>query len=255
MLSSHSFKLCMSIEQQINPAVLLIATRKYTQFLPNIVRKLDRWFMPNREIAVVIFSDQDRVPRTTMRTSVVWTRIEDYKWPYATLYRYKIFSSISRYLLKFSHLYYMDVDMDIVSEIGDEFLTDGLLAVRHPGFSALGGWGSEGNHPQSLSEFPKEHRKNYYAGGVQGGAANVYIDAAKELSRRIDEDEKSKIISVYHDETHWNKYCNFDKPELVTEFDSGYCMVQSDHLRRNWKIDNLPVKIIALDKNHAEIRS
>ena len=243
----------MSFEQQIKPCVLLIATRKYVQFIPDVVRQLDRFFMPNREIAVMIFSDQYCVPNTTARVDIVFQHIEELKWPYATLYRYKIFSRISEYLLKFSHLYYSDVDMGYVDTIGDEFLVDGLLAVKHPAFSS-GGWGSPNNSQQSSSWFPEEKRKQYYCGGVQGGKSEVYLQACKKLADRISQDEMNKVMAEWHDETHWNKYTNCDHPELVTALGPEYCMVEQMEFRKNWKIDHLKPKIIALAKNHEEIR-
>lgn len=233
--------------------MLLIATRKYTRFIPEVVRQLDRWFMPNREISVMIFSDQYMQPKTTLRTTIIWTKIEDYKFPYATLYRYKMFSQVSSFLEKFSHLFYSDVDMGYVDEIGDEFLVNGLLAIKHPGFFH-GGWGSSNNPQTSSSWFPEHMRKQYYCGGVQGGKTEFYLKACKDLAARIKQDESNGVMAEYHDETHWNKYTNCDHPDIVTVLGSEYCMVEEEHLRKAWKIDHLKPKIIALKKNHEEVR-
>lgn len=234
--------------------VLLIATRKYKQFVPEIVRQIDRFFLPDEEVGVMIFSDEHINLRTTERVNVIWTRIEELKWPFATLYRYRVFSRVSEYLKKFSHLFYLDADTSIIDVVGEEILVDGLMAVRHPGFWASDGWGSEGNPETSTSWFPAEQRKHYWCGGTQGGKSEHYLEACKVLADRIDEDEKNGVRAVHNDETHWNKWCNVDRPELVYEFDSGYCMVEEIHLRNSWGLSNLKPRILALSKNHKEMR-
>lgn len=250
----------MSEQQQIKPAILLIATRKYKQFIPELVRQIDRFFLPDQQIAVVIFSDEQVIPRTTARVDIVWTKIEELTWPYATLYRYKIFSRISEYLKKFTHLLYMDVDMSIEKNItADEIFGDGLTVTRHPGFYGLGGWGSQNVNPESRAYIPREvwenNGLNYVAGGTQGGESNAFLVMCKELAENIAEDEAKKIIAEHNDESHlqwylW-KHPEIERKELTPQF----CMVQQEYLRKNWKIDHLPVSIIALDKDHKSIRS
>ena len=243
----------MSVEQQIKPCVLLIATRKYVRFVPELVRQLDRWFLPKHEIAITIFSDQQMLPRTTMRVQMVWAKIESYKFPYATLYRYKIFSQYSEYLRKYSHLYYMDVDMGILDEIGDEFLVDGLLAIKHPGTYAAKRWGSPNTDKRSTAYLAPEFQKTYFCGGVQGGEANKYLEACKTLAANIETDEKNKVMAEWHDETHWNKYVN-EHPKYVTELSPAYCMPESEEDQKNWGLSEFKPKIIALNKNHEEVR-
>lgn len=258
MLSQASFKQRMSVEQQIiKPCVCLIATRKYKQFVDVIVKQLDRFFLPKHEIAIMLFTDEYMLPQTSERVQMVWTKIASLGWPYATLRRYEIFSQFSEYLKKFSHLFYLDVDMAIEGEVGDEIIGDGLTVTRHPGFYGLGGWGSQNVNPQSKAYIPPEEwvRLNYFAGGFQGGEAIIFLKMCKELAENISDDEKRNIIAEHNDESHLNFYL-WSHPEIPKiELTPEYCMVQSEVLRKNWKIDHLPVKIIALDKNHNEIRS
>lgn len=185
---------------------------------------------------------------------MVWTKIDDYRFPYATLYRYKIFLRYSEYLKKFSHLYYMDVDMGIVDEIGDEFLVDGLLAVQHPGTYTTNRWGSPNTNPKSTAYIPQEFQKRYFCGGVQGGSVHKYLEACKTLAENISTDEKNNVMAEWHDETHWNKYVN-EHPKIVTELSPSYCMPESEEHRVNWGLKQFKPKIIALNKNHEEIRS
>lgn len=240
---------------KVNPNVMLIATRKYKQFVPDMVRYLDRHFLPKHEIAITVFADELMQFQTTKRVQMVWTRIGKLGWPYATLYRYEIFSKFTEYLKKFSHLYYLDVDMALEDDVNDEFLVDGLIAVRHPGCYASDRWGSPNNPQRSTSWFPEDKRKHYYCGGVQGGKSEHYIEAINILAKRIKEDESKNVMAEWHDETHWNWYTNFHKPELVTELSPAYCMPQKKQHQIDWGLSEFQPKIIALDKNHKEIRA
>lgn len=247
----------MPKKDDIKFCVLLIATRKYKQFLQAIITQLDNFLLPDREISIMVFSDEQIIfPPTSARTKLIWTKIGSYGWPYATLYRYKIFSSISEYLKgKFTHLLYLDVDMKIVDIIGDEIIVDGLLAVQHPGMYDGNKWGSPNNSEKSTSWFPAELRKKYYCGGVQGGSSKEYLTVCKEMAKRIDEDEKNKVMAEWHDETHWNKVTNYDKPNMVTSLPPSYCMPEPIKHRMDWGLSSFEPKIIALDKDHKAIRS
>jgi hypothetical protein len=258
VLPQASFKQRMSIDQQIKVSVLLIATRKYKQFVPAIVKQLDRFFLPGKEIAITIFSDELIQPPTSMRVQMVWTKIASLGWPYATLRRYEIFSQFSEYLKKYSHLFYIDVDMAIESEVGDAILGDSLTVTRHPGFYALGGWGSPNVNSKSKAYIPAEEWTKglkYFAGGFQGGETISFLKMCKELAENISDDESRNIIAEHNDESHLNQYL-WSHPEISRiELTPQYCMVQSEVLRKNWKIDHLPVSIVALDKDHKAMRS
>lgn len=203
---------------------------------------------------IVLFTDQHLY--IDSRISINHYIIPEYKFPEATLYRYKIFGKQSIALReKFSHLLYMDVDMGIEKKIGEEFIVDGLVAVRHPGTYATDRWGSPNNPKESTSWFPEEKRKHYYCGGVQGGATVKYLVACDILSENIAEDEKNKVMAEWHDETHWNKYVHYERPGTVTELSPSYCMPEPILFRKNWGLSEFEPKIIALEKNHKEIRS
>lgn len=236
--------------------VLLIATRRYKQFVRPLLEQIDRFFLPKEKLTVFLFTDEEFVYREAdYDFTIKQFRIDPMQFPFATLFRYRIFSDRSRAFLDCSHLFYLDVDSAIVDVVGDEIKGDGLTVTRHPGFFGLGGWGSQNINPSSNAFIPKEHWGNYMAGGFQGGKREEFIQMCDVLAARIDDDEKRGIRAEHNDESHLQWYL-WKYPEIPRiELHSGYTMVQSCYLRQNWKIDHLPVKIVALDKNHAEVRS
>jgi hypothetical protein len=142
----------------------------------------------------------------------------------------------------------MDVDMKIVKEVGEEIFGD-LVAVGHPGYSVVGGGAWCGDMNSMAYTLPTK-RTMYVAGGFQGGNKK-YIEAMKIMAKNIQTDAHRAVMAPWHDESHWNKYCSEHPYKLLN---SGYCMVENQKQRILWKIDKLTPYILALDKNHKEIR-
>jgi hypothetical protein len=144
----------------------------------------------------------------------------------------------------------MDVDMSIVRAIGDSMLGD-IIAVLHPGF--YNGGGAWGTNKESLSYTFPENRINYYAGGVQGGRTDKYWYLMKRLALEIDDDERRGVLAEWHDETFWNRCLS--ELKLFKALTPAYCMPEPISLREQWGLSYFIPKILALDKNHEEIRS
>ena len=98
--------------------------------------------------------------------------------------------------------------------------------------------------PRSTASISSEEGECYYAGGFTGGTAEAYLGMSEALRQRIDEDLAKDLIAVWHDESHLNRYFLDNEP---TRLDPGYCYPE------RWR---MPFKrrLLALDKNHAEMR-
>lgn len=232
-------------------SICLISTRRYHVFVQPLIDSICKYFLLRHQIEINLFTDEireiDYVPNCD-RITVIQELIPSYKFPEATLYRYAIMTS-KKY--NCDYMYYLDVDMLLVSEVGDEVFGS-IVAVEHPGFSVVGG-GSWGNNKASTSYTFPEYRIKYFAGGYSGGEYEKYYDLMKQLKRNIDEDEKNGVRAEHNDETHFNKALSERKDFKI--LNAGYCMVEQQYLREAWLINNLPVFIIALAKNHSDIRS
>lgn len=231
--------------------ILLIATKKYKQFVQPLVDQLNKYIRV--PFQVILFSDEGMFLES--KAPVNNYLIPAYGFPQATLYRYKIFSSHEVSLReRFKHLLYLDVDMRLECYMGKEFLVPGLLCVQHPGTYESNRWGSPNTSKLSSAWFAESERKRYYCGGVQGGKVNQYLNACKHLAKNIDDDEMNGVMAEWHDETHWNKFTNYIRPDLVTELSPSYCMPEPMKSRKDWGLLQFEPKIIALEKNHKEIR-
>lgn len=233
--------------------ILLISTGKYKKFVPPLVDQLTQHFMPGKMKRIYLFTDDIiNIPEDISIRQYV---IPSYKFPEATLFRYKNFISIKNELLRCTHLFYLDVDMKIVNDIPESLLTKGLVAVRHPGFFMNDGWGDSSNPFESLSYLPEKERRHYYAGGFQGGDCELFLMMSSILSDNINFDYERGIIAEHNDETHYNWFLSKCRSIELLELGPEFCMVEQNNLRIAWGIQDLPVSIIALNKNHQEIRS
>lgn len=225
----------------MNIGLLIIATNKYTQFLQPLITSADKFFLPGHNVTYFIFTNQD-IEVVTSR-DVVKTPVEHKEWPWMTLGRYKIFSSVSEILKEKDYLFYCDVDMLFVDNVGDEILSD-RVATQHPGF--YGRRGTPDDNPMSLAFVSPHQPMQYFAGGFNGGSSLEYLKMAKHISNNIDIDYSNGIIALWHDESHLNRYFIDNPPTKI--LDPSYCCTE------NWYDCPFGRKLLALIKNHNIIR-
>jgi histo-blood group ABO system transferase len=221
--------------------LLIIATNKYTTFIEPLIKSADDNFLNNQEVIYFIFTNKSL--ELNSKRDIKYINVEHKDWPWMTLGRYKIFSDSHDELSKMDYLYYCDADMRFVGVVGDEILSD-LVATQHPGY--YGTKGTPETNPSSLAcVYPNENMQ-YFAGGFNGGSSYEYLKMSKGISNNIDIDYSNGIIAVWHDESHMNRYFIDNKPTKI--LNPSYCYGESM---------NIPFerKLIALDKNHSEIRS
>lgn len=221
--------------------LLIIATNKYIQFVKPLIESADSYFLPNQDVTYFVFTNQNIDIKS--KRNIVKIDVEHKDWPWMTLGRYKIFSDNYKKLSGLDYLYYCDADMLFVNMVGDEILSS-RVATQHPGY--FGKRGTPEINPLSLAcVFPYEDMQ-YFAGGFNGGTSEEYLKMANKISTDIETDYSRGIIAVWHDESHMNRYFIDNKPTLILS--PSYCYGES----MNIPFDK---KILALDKNHTEIRN
>jgi hypothetical protein len=221
---------------------LLIATNKYISFLPQFIDSARKHAFKNHEVDFTLFTNHTTIKE--INANIV--NIPHEPWPMPTLKRYDYFYSQRDKLLEYDYLFYSDVDMKFVADIGDEALSN-LVATIHPGFyNKTPLHFTYERNPESNAYIPYGMGKRYYAGGFNGGSSDDFINMAMNIVAWRQADELKNIIPVWHDESYLNKFLSIIEPTL--ELTPSYCYPES------W---NLPFekKLLALDKNHAEMRS
>lgn len=220
--------------------LLVIATGKYDVFIQPLFESMKKYFLNNHDVTMFVFTDRD-IPEVH---GLVRIQQEHLGWPRATLDRYSVFLKNRALLESQDYLFYCDADMVFVDTVGDEVLGD-LVATLHPGFYR-GIRGTYETRRESTAYVGSNEGKHYYAGGFNGGEARFFLNMAEKIEANIARDDSNNIIAIWHDESHFNRYLIDNEPTI--KLSPSYCYPES------WNLP-LPKKLLALDKNHAQMRS
>jgi histo-blood group ABO system transferase len=227
-----------------NIGLLIIATNKYISFVDPLVDSADKLFLPNCNVTYCVFTNNIKTLNTPRQYNML--NIDHEPWPAPTLKRYDYFNKYTEYLKTFDYLYYCDADMKFVDIVEGEILGD-LVATLHPGF-----W-SQNNiqfsyerRPECKAYISYGSGNAYYAGGFNGGKSSEFLKMANTIVSWRKEDEINGLIPVWHDESYLNKYMYLNPPTKALT--PSYCYPES------WNIP-FDKKLLALDKNHAEMRN
>jgi len=222
--------------------LLIIATGKYGRFVRPLLSSAKKHFLKDHKVTYYVFTDDVSI-LSAPDENIIPVFKEHKPWPHATLSRYETFHNNSELLSKEEYLFYCDADMRFASTVGDEILGD-MVATIHPGF--LGKRGTPETRKESLACVAPLEEMTYFAGGFNGGTSENFLQMSKTIAKNINIDMDNDIIAIWHDESHMNRYFIDNNPTNILS--PSYCYPESCDLPYEGKL-------LALDKNHAEIRS
>lgn len=233
--------------------ILLICTGRYISFFQPLVDSINKYFLKNHDIKIYLFTDSSE-----KYDNIYVTKIPRQGFPGDTYYRYHYFLCLKEKLMAETDiLYYLDVDSRIVYNITDTILPTEetpLIGTLHPGFYKIKNriYGTpETNKASKAYIDPNLKRVGYICGGFQGGKTKQFLDAIEIIKNNIDADDKKFIKANWNDESHWNHYYVYHQSQFKLLAPS-YMFPESWRNRIN--LSGLQPKILALDKNHNEIR-
>lgn len=232
------FSLLFTFLEAANVGLLVVATGKYIRFVEPLIESAGRHFLKNHHVTYFIFTDQEPIPLP----NTIYVFQNRLGWPFDTMHRYHIYYQNKGLFNQQDYLFATDADMLFVGDVGDEILGE-RVATLHPGF--IGQRGSYETDPDSRACVRSGEGKYYFAGGFYGGARDAFLHILKTNIIGIENDLNRGIIAVWHDESHWNRYC-IDYPPTVI-LSPSYCYPES------WSLP-YPKKLLALDKDHAKLR-
>ena len=221
--------------------ILTIATGKYIQFVERLLDDIEKYFLTGHEIQCLLFTDHEVETSDNVKVS----QIGHNPWPEPALKKYNYINSQSEYLKDFDYLYLLDADVGIVNKVGDEVIQD-LVGVLHP-YKILE---NKEIYPyekrkQSTAHVADEDHNKYYAAAFVGGKSNNFLEMARTISERVEEDERNGIVAKWHDESHLNKYFNENPP-----FDLSPSYMFPEELINHPQYPYEP-KIVALKKENS----
>tara|TARA_X000001036_G_scaffold438651_1_gene487072 strand:- start:2107 stop:2808 length:702 start_codon:yes stop_codon:yes gene_type:complete len=229
--------------------ILTIATNKYLQFVEKLYEDISEKFCPGAEISCLLFTDHE-IEESGDNVRVHY--IDHEPWPMPTLKRYNYFVKEKDFILEHDYCFYFDADMRIDEVVEMDEVCRDLVATRH-GYQSLMDPSSQSfdRNPKSLACVPLDEKTvTYYAGGFNGGKTEVFMEMAETIAERVNKDLEKNVVALWHDESHMNRYLIDNPPTL--DLDPTYCYAE-EFIGTNYPYK--PGKIIALKKNHNELRS
>lgn len=206
----------IQFETKKKVALLFISLNSnYWPYFKQVMEDCKHNFLPQHKVDYFVWSD---MPESEITGATV-IPTEAIEWPAPTLMRYHLFLNQEEKLKEYDYIFYLDADMRVVQKISDEILGEGLTAAEHPMYALRKEYipPYEPNEKSAayikrpgrvIDENGKPRFKPYYiAGGFQGGRAEEFIKAMKEMKKGIDHDfDKLNYTAIWNDESHWNKY-------------------------------------------------
>jgi histo-blood group ABO system transferase len=250
--------------KQINIGLCIVATGKYISFVKKLLDSAELYFCPQHKRTYFIFTDAmlsegkerhelQELLQVPYSDSIVIIEQKRLGWPYDTLMRFVVYNQHKDVFATTDYMFATDADMLFVGTEGDEIVSE-RVATQHPGFEKNKPlWGEEtpyDRNPLSTAYIPHGLGEYYFAGGFYGGSTKEFIKMSEIIAHNIFIDlEKYNYIAVWHDESHLNRYFIDNKPTIM--LDRSYCYPENGQQKG---YPTCAPKLLALDKNHDEIR-
>jgi len=230
-------------------AIIFIGTSNYKKFFDGYYEGIMKNFLVDHQKHFFVFTD-DVSDSTFDRENVTKTEIQHCKWPFITLLRFKFIRMIEKTLQEFDYIFFVDADLWCVNPVIDKEILTGkpLIGVQHPGFvGTIGTFETDTRSNANIFDDYYDVSK-YRQGCLWGGKSDAFVSMIKELDEKIDDDLKSNIVTVWHDESHMNKYFLKHKEEVET-LHPGFAQPQNNYelIRQNY-----PTKFVHLHKEMNE---
>lgn len=225
----------------MSTALVVIATGDvYRQHAKNLIASAKQFFIPHD---VVLFTDNPAefdVPIKFHRANL--------GYPRATLMRYHAMVEAREILSKYDNIFYSDADMLFVAPVAEnEILSDGITATEHPGYVGL--HGTPEANPRSAAYLPTI--RTYFCGGFNGGTSAAFLQMANAISQAVDQDDANRILAVWHDESHLNRYLYDHPPAKILSPSFCYPENAGEHYKGIWRRaerHGIVPKLVALEK-------
>ena len=203
-----------SINKSKNIAIIIVATKNYKKFVFNTLNKKDKLF-ENHNVYFYVFTDEPDVFNNIK--NVYPCKINHMVWPAMTIFRYNFILSKEEELKKMDYIYYMDADMSILGDIGDEIFGE-IVVCRHAWQFELEPIEYCYDRNILSNAYVKEgEEQEYFYGTFQGGSSKKFLEMCKILSDSIKTDLERSYITIWQDESHLNRYLIDNPPDKILD--------------------------------------
>ncbi len=199
-------------------AVLVIAFgRYYDEFLPDLGAVARCSFLQRRRRADLLLYGS----AACAIEAVTHIQCQPLEWPFVTLLRFHLFSTIAERLKAFDIIAYVDADMEVKQDIPVDTLDHEYFAAQHPYFRrpTTATFESDG---RSRASVPVSRRRPYVQACFFGGRTLPFLFLVTTLAEEVLLDMAKGQIAIWHDESYLNSFFSLRHPAKVFPFTFAY---------------------------------
>jgi hypothetical protein len=190
-------------------AVMYIAIGAYSVMWDGFYSSAKENLFAGNSVHYFLFSDKEDL--SFDKRDVTFIKSKDYGWPGNTLYRFRMFSSISSELAYFDYCYFFNANAYINKPVGLALLPakgSDIVSVEHFNFKGRNpAWFGYERRKKSTAYVPwGQENEHFCQACLIGATSSEFIKMSRMLEQNIDEDDKNGICAKWHDEDHFNKY-------------------------------------------------
>lgn len=248
-------------------ALFITATGKYNEFLPNLIRSADQFFMPGEEVVYIVFTDDINNKTVHTTRGIEFMKIEHKPFPEGSMYRSWYYAKYLQNwwpLEGYTHCFAIDADAYFFSEITTEICWHELVAVAHSAYvDRTIDAPFERNEDSNCCV---KRSKHYVGGGFYGGKTHLFKMMCNLMFLYIENDKLKGITPIWHDESALNKfvavnsemvhvlpptyhYCEYE-PGQLNPYMQQLWDEKAKFIENEWNIKPpFRPKIIFIDKN------
>lgn len=195
--------------------ILYICTGKYDIFWKDFYLSAERYLFAKDSNVIrkyYVFTDNKSLFGEEENKHIHRIYQANLGWPDNTLKRFHIFLSIKEQLIQETdYVFFCNANLIFKQPVGDEILppidSNKLVGTLHPGFFNKSNTEfTYERSPLSTAYIAEKEGNHYYAGGFSGGKTEEYMQLCETIKNRVDQDTHNKLIAVWHDESHINRY-------------------------------------------------
>ena len=192
--------------------ILYICTGPYALFWEDFYKSFEENFITEYEKKYFVFTDAEHI-YNEHDANVYKVMIENQPWPLITLFRFSFFLKIENMLSSCDYLMFSNANMVCGKRISaDEFLPridkgENISVTLHPGYYEISNiYYPYERNKKSTAYIPWNCGDKYVIGAMYAGTRKAFLEMSKSLKKSIEEDLKSNLIAVFHDESQLNRY-------------------------------------------------
>lgn len=194
--------------------IITIATGGYVDYVESLIDSCDLNLLNGHDKSYFIFTDGGF---TSSIQNVHRIKQKKLGWPFDTMMRFHMFTSIRKQLEEMDYIFFLNANMLIIEKVGDEILPNEhnqwLVATKHPGYIDKHPYYMPFEKNAGSVFFTAVSDKSFYVQGCfNGGRSKEYLEMSEILKNMIDTDIKNNVIPIWHDESALNWYLNDKNP-------------------------------------------